>query len=46
MENTYEAPEIFELGAAEEMTLGCTCSSCDCCCGKLSSGSEIEIAAA
>ncbi len=28
---TYEAPEIFELGDAEELTL-CACGcQCDCC---------------
>lgn len=37
----YEAPEIFELGEASEVTLGCTCSGCDCEGGKKSSSGEI-----
>ena len=28
---TYEAPEIFELGDAEELTLGSCGCTCDCC---------------
>jgi hypothetical protein len=32
--DTYEAPEILELGEAEDVTLGCCCGGCcDCCCG-------------
>ena len=32
---TYEAPEFFELGNAEELTqCGCTGCCCDCCCGR------------
>lgn len=33
MNNTYESPELFELGNAEELTLSCSCgtgSDCDC----------------
>lgn len=35
----YEAPEVLDLGAAEELTLcdgtGCACDGCGCkrCCG-------------
>lgn len=37
-EMKYEAPEVFELGAAEVMTLGsCNCN-CDCCCGQTHGG--------
>lgn len=27
----YEAPEVFELGKAEELTLGTGGFCCDCC---------------
>jgi hypothetical protein len=31
----YAAPEIFELGSADELTLGsCSCAADDCGCGK------------
>ncbi|HEU4889658.1 MAG TPA: lasso RiPP family leader peptide-containing protein [Thermoanaerobaculia bacterium] len=33
MNNTYESPELFELGNAEELTLSCSCGTgtdCDC----------------
>ena len=30
---TYEKPDFVELGSAEELTLGGSCSGCDCCCG-------------
>jgi hypothetical protein len=30
----YEAPEIVELGTAEELILGCGCDGCDCSGGK------------
>lgn len=33
----YEAPEIVELGKAEELILSCSCSGCDCGGGKQSS---------
>lgn len=44
----YETPEVFELGAAEELTLGgCGCS-CDCECGYTccccSGGGEVILA--
>ena len=29
----YETPEVFEVGAAEELTLGCCGCCCDCECG-------------
>lgn len=29
----YEAPEMFELGSAEVLTLGCCGCHCDCGCG-------------
>jgi hypothetical protein len=41
----YEAPEVFELGTAAELTLcdgsGCACDSCGCkrCCG----GSDLAL---
>lgn len=41
MYDTYETPEVFELGEAEVVTLGCTCTNCDCCCGKESGGGPI-----
>ena len=31
--NTYESPELFELGNAEDVTLSCACGGtqdCDC----------------
>lgn len=30
----YESPELFELGNAEDVTLGCGCDHCDCGEGK------------
>ncbi len=33
MNETYESPELFELGNAEELTLSCSCGTgtdCDC----------------
>lgn len=39
---TYTSPEILELGKAENLTLGCSCSCSDCC-GKKQSG-EGELA--
>ena len=33
MNKTYESPELFELGNAEELTLSCSCGEgvdCDC----------------
>lgn len=33
---TYEAPEILEIGLAEEVILSCSCSGCDCGGGKMS----------
>ena len=36
----YEAPEIVELGDAADLTLGCSCSGCDCGGGKKSTGSD------
>lgn len=42
VEMIYEAPEVFELGNAEELTLSCSCGcTCDCCGGyKSGCGSE------
>lgn len=36
----YEAPEVAELGNAAELTLGCSCSGCDCAGGKKSSSTD------
>lgn len=41
MHDTYETPEVFELGEADELTLSCSCSGCDCCCGKNKSSVDV-----
>jgi hypothetical protein len=42
----YETPEVFEIGAAEELTLGCCCGCCcDCECGYRCGGGEEEVLA-
>jgi hypothetical protein len=39
----YEAPELFELGQAREVTLGCSCEcSCDCSCQDRSDEMDFE----
>jgi hypothetical protein len=38
----YETPEVFELGQAEELTLGCCGCYCDCGCGGKHAHSEGE----
>jgi hypothetical protein len=37
----YETPEIVELGNADELILGCTCSACDCGGTKLSKAATV-----
>ncbi len=38
----YETPDIFELGDAAELTLGCTGSSCDDCnCAKCGGSTDL-----
>lgn len=41
MNEPYEAPEIFELGEASEVTLGCQAGACDCTEGK--QGISVEL---
>jgi len=41
---TYEAPEVFDLGGADELTLGDTGCNGDCCgCKKCCGGGDLEL---